>query len=73
MKTIVPRFWLQETPSFPNAPQREEYETDESFYTDGLKYEREWRALYICGNAKCKDHNCPQHHPAPQKRPRGRG
>lgn len=62
-KIKVQRFWLQPTPSFPDAPQREEYEDDNSFRVAGLKYEEEWRAKYICGDAACKNRDCPQHFP----------
>jgi hypothetical protein len=60
----VPRFWLQATTSFPDgAPDRAEYMTDEAFFRACLVYDVEWRAAYICGEAKCENHDCPQHHP----------
>lgn len=63
-RITVQRFWLQPTPSFPMAPQREEYEDDESFCVAGLEYEQEWREEYICGDANCRNTDCPQHFPS---------
>lgn len=42
------RFWLQPTASFDQAPQREEYASDQAFITALYKYDAEWRALYKC-------------------------
>lgn len=64
-KIKVARFWLQETPSFSNAPQREEYESDEAFFEDCKRYEAEWRAKYECCDANCRNRDCPQHFPTP--------
>lgn len=64
MKARVQCFFLQPTPSFPDAPQREEYESDESFRQAGLRYEQEWRAIYECMDENCQSHDCPEHHPS---------
>lgn len=62
-RKIVPCFFLQGTASFPEAPQRESYESDEAFRADGLIYEHEWRSTYVCGDQACANRDCPQHHP----------
>lgn len=62
-KITVARFWLQSTPSFPEAPQREEYDGYKEFHRAGIEYEKEWRAMYTCGDANCKNRDCPQHFP----------
>lgn len=68
LRQTVARFWLQETKTFPDgAPQREEYEADAAFEYDCLKYEREWRETYICGNEQCQDRSCPHHFPSRQR------
>lgn len=65
VQRLVPRFWLQETPSFEDgAPQREEYLTDRSFAAACLLYEEEWRGAYKCGDAECKNRDCPEHFPS---------
>jgi len=66
-KTLVKRYWLQETKSYPDgAPQREEYEDDAGFATACEVYETEWRAQYECGDANCTNRDCPQHWPDPR-------
>lgn len=63
-RITVANFWLQETASFPEgAPQRESYVSDAAFDAECLIYEHEWRSTYICGNAACKNRDCPQHFP----------
>lgn len=64
-KIQVPRFCLQATESFPGgAPQREEYDSDQRFDFACLDYACEWSKKYECGDAACKNPDCPQHGPA---------
>lgn len=64
-KVLVPKFWLQETASFPEGPpQREEYIFDSSFRKDCLAYEEEWRAGYKCCDSGCRNRDCPEHFPS---------
>jgi hypothetical protein len=63
MKTKVANFWLQPTKSFPEAPQREEYSSDASFFRDAELYSKEWLEQYECENRKCQNIDCPQHGP----------
>jgi len=60
-RTGAKAFWLQPTKSFENAPQREEYEDDESFARACKAYGREWRETYFCEDANCQNRDCPQH------------
>jgi len=62
-RTGVKAFWLQPTKSFENAPQREEYEDDESFARACKAYGREWRETYFCEDANCQNRDCPPHCP----------
>jgi hypothetical protein len=61
----VLKFFIQPTRSFPeHAPQREEYEDDDSFFDACEVYDREWLETYICEDSGCKNSDCPQHHPS---------
>lgn len=62
-KIPVPCYWLQGTPSFPEAPQREEYLTDKAFAKDCAIYDEEWRNQYVCCDPVCSNRDCPQHFP----------
>ena len=64
-RKIVSKFWIQPTPSFPEAPQREEYTDDATFDSDRRRYEEEWRAIYFCNDGNCQNRDCPQHWPSP--------
>lgn len=64
MKIRVDRFHLQPTWSFMNgAPQREEYEDDDSFFAACKEYSAEWCDRYECKDTKCNNRDCPQHFP----------
>jgi hypothetical protein len=53
------RFFLQTTPSFLCAPQREMYDDDSSHEAASLRYAKEWRTLYEC--VGCDNRDCPDH------------
>lgn len=57
---IVERFCVQPTRSFEDgAPQREEFDSDESHLVACVKYGAEWRKEYK-HEGICKDYACPQ-------------
>lgn len=59
-KEDVIAFYLQPTPSFPGAPQRESYDPhdDVEFLRAVKDYQAEWRKKYNCRG--CLDVACPQ-------------